>query len=75
MARLQPLVTVQAMRIELPLPSWNESTQRADDDAHTLTVEASAASEWSPWLWASEAAATLRTRPDVAAPVTVTVTF
>lgn len=63
------------MRIELPLPSWNESTHRADDDAHTLTVEACAPAEWSPWQWASEPAPTLRTQVEPAALLTVTVTF
>ncbi len=63
------------MRIELPLPSWNEPTQRADDDAHTLTVEASALHDWSPWQWPTEPAPTLRTQVDAAAAVTVTVTL
>jgi hypothetical protein len=75
MARMQRLVTVHPMRIELPLPSWNESTQRADDDAHTLTVEAAATTEWSPWQWSTEPVATLRTRVEAPAPVTVTVTL
>lgn len=62
------------MRIELPLPSWAETMPRADDDAHTLTVAASAM-EWAPWQWGSEPAATLRTQVDAAAQVTVTLTF
>ena len=63
------------MRIELPLPSWNEATHRADDDAHTLTVEASPASDWSPWQWASEPEATLRTQVAAATPAPVTITL
>jgi hypothetical protein len=73
-APAQPLVTVSAMRIELPLPSWAETMPRADDDAHTLTVAASPV-EWTPWQWGSEPVTTLRTQVDAAAPVAVKITF
>jgi len=62
------------MRIELPLPSWAETTPRADDDAHTLTV-APAPMEWSPWQWGSDPAPTLRLQVDAARPRAVTLTF
>ena len=61
------------MRIELPLPSWAETTLRVDDDAHTLTV-APAPMEW-PWQWGSEPAATQETKVLAAAPVVLTLTL
>jgi hypothetical protein len=48
------------MRIELPLPAWAESAQRADDDAHTLTVAPSVAADWVAWQWPSEPAPCVR---------------
>jgi len=64
------------MRIELPLPSWADTTPRADDDAHTLTVAAAPATlEWAPWQWGSDPTPTLRLQVEAALPVTVTVTF
>jgi len=62
------------MRIELPLPSWAETTQRIDDDAHTLTV-APVVMEWTPWQWGSDPAPTLRTQVEAAPSMTVTLTF
>lgn len=62
------------MRIELPLPSWADTTQRADDDAHTLTV-APAPMEWSPWQWGSDPVPTVRLQVDAARPRAVTLTF
>lgn len=62
------------MRIELPLPSWADTTLRVDDDAHTLTV-APAPVEWTPWQWGSDPAPTLRTHVAAAPTVTVTLTF
>jgi hypothetical protein len=62
------------MRIELPLPSWADTTPRVDDDAHTLTV-ATAPLEWTPWQWGSDPAPTLRLQVEAAAPLTVTLTF
>jgi hypothetical protein len=35
------------MRIELPPASWADTAHRADDDAHTLTLVAQAADEWT----------------------------
>lgn len=63
------------MRIELPLPAWNESTQRADDDAHTLTLAPAPATEWVPWHWPTDPAPTLRAGIAAQPPVTVTVTL
>jgi hypothetical protein len=63
------------MRIELPLPSWAESTQRAEDDAQTLTVAPAPVTEWVAWQWATEPARPLRTQVSAGPPVTVTLTF
>ena len=61
------------MRIELPLPSWADTTPRADDDAHTLTV-APAPLEWTPWHWDGNPSPTLRLQVGSAprAPLTLT---
>lgn len=48
---------------------------RADDDAHTLTMAPSPATEWVSWQWPSEPAPTLRTSIAARPPVTVTVTL
>ncbi len=74
-AAAQPLVTVRDMRIELPLPAWHESTQRADDDAHTLTVEAPRATEWVAWQWPVDPSHTLRTEVRATPPVVLTITL
>jgi hypothetical protein len=73
-APAQPLVTVDDMRIELPLPSWAETMPRADDDAHTLTM-APSPMEWTPWQWGSDPAPTLRTQVDAMPVVPVTLTL
>jgi hypothetical protein len=62
------------MRIELPLPSWADTTPRVDDDAHTLTV-AAAPMEWAPWQWGSDPAPTLRLQVEAAPAVTITLSF
>jgi hypothetical protein len=65
------------MRIELPLPSWADTTLHVDDDAHTLTVAASPL-DWAPWQWGSDPVpSTLRLQVDVAlaAAQTLTITF
>ncbi len=36
------------MRIELPIPSWADTVQRAEEDAHTLTIAVQSTSEWMP---------------------------
>jgi hypothetical protein len=36
------------MRIELPIPSWADTVQRAEEDAHTLTIAVPSTSEWMP---------------------------
>lgn len=63
------------MRIELPLPSWNESTHRGDDDAHTLTVEPPVASEWAAWQWPAEPSQKLRVCVEAPATVPLTITL
>ena len=62
------------MRIELPLPTWAEFSQRAEDDAHTLTV-APPSPEWVGWQWACEPATTLRTEVDAEPGATLTLTL
>lgn len=63
------------MRIELPLPSWAETAQRAEDDAHTLTLAPSSAPDWVQWQWASDAAPAVRVQSTHGIPVTLTLTF
>jgi hypothetical protein len=65
----------RSMRIELPSASWADTVQRAEDDAHTLTVASAPATEWAAWQWATEPARPLRTQVSAALPVTVTLTF
>lgn len=45
---VQHVVTVQAMRIELPSASWADTAPRPEDDAHTLTVALQTPSDWAP---------------------------
>jgi hypothetical protein len=63
------------MQIELPLPALNDSAQRADDDAHTLTLGQASAPEWAHWQWAQDYAPTLRTQVEAGSPVTLTITL
>ena len=63
------------MRIELPLPSWADTAPRGDDDAHTLTVAPSPATEWVRWQWMEEPAATQRVQVEAAAMVMMTLTL
>lgn len=51
----QPLVTVRFMRIELPIPSWADTVQRAEEDAHTLTIPVPSTSGWMPLAGADAA--------------------
>jgi hypothetical protein len=37
-----------SMRIELPIPSWADTVQRAEEDAHTLTIPVPSTSGWMP---------------------------
>ena len=62
------------MRIELPSTSWAD-TQRAEEDAHTLTVAAQAATDLLAGAWRADAGEPLRTQVDDAEPVIVTITF
>lgn len=45
----------RSMRIELPIPSWADTVQRAEDDAHTLTVPVPSTSGWMPLAGADDA--------------------
>lgn len=72
---MQPLVTVQAMRIELPPDAWADTAQRAEDDAHTLTVAAPARTDWVQWQWAAEPATAVRVQVQREAPPTLTLTL
>ena len=63
------------MRIELPPASWADTAQRAEDDAHTLTVAGPAAPDWVQWQWHVHPALVLHTQVAADAPVTLTITF
>ena len=63
------------MRIELPSTSWADTVQRAEDDAHTLTVATQPATEWLGGSWRAEPQQALRTQVGEAQPVFVTITF
>lgn len=64
------------MRIELPIPSWADAAQRAQDDAHTLTLpEPRSVVLPEHWLPAFDAGDTLRVAvPCLRLPV-ITLTF
>jgi hypothetical protein len=63
------------MRIEMPSNNWADALQRADDDAHTLTVAARPAVGWVAGAWQPEPAATLRTGVAAATAPELTLTF
>jgi hypothetical protein len=63
------------MRIELPSNAWADVVQRADDDAHTLTVAAQPASGWVAGAWQPQPAATLRTEVAALQAPVLTLTF
>lgn len=62
------------MRIELPSASWADTVQRAEEDAHTLTV-ATPATDWLGGSWRAQPQQALRTQVSEAEPVLVTITF
>lgn len=63
------------MRIELPSASWADTVQRAEEDAHTLTVAAQPATEWLGGSWRAEPLQSLSTSVGDAEPVFLTLTF
>ena len=63
------------MRIELPSNDWADAMQRADDDAHTLTVAAQPAVGWVAGPWQPESGSTLRTEVAVLQGAVLTLTF
>lgn len=63
------------MRIELPANDWVDAMQRAEDDAHTLTIAAQPAVGWIAGAWQPEAALTLRTEVAVLPVAVLTLTF
>ncbi|HEX7888030.1 MAG TPA: hypothetical protein VF522_01615 [Ramlibacter sp.] len=63
------------MRIELPPASWADTAQRAEDDAHTLTVAAPAAADWVQWQWPTGPEETLRVEVPGEQPRRLTLTF
>jgi hypothetical protein len=63
------------MRIELPSTSWADTVQRAEEDAHTLTVAAQPLTEWPAATPFSEAALTVRTEVAGGDAVELTLTF
>lgn len=74
---VQHVVTVQAMRIELPSASWTDTVLRAEDDAHTLTVAMQSASDWAPLdlLGHVDPATSVRTAVARTEPQQLTLTF
>lgn len=63
------------MRIELPPASWADTTHRAEDDAHTLTVAVQAAPDWVQWQWPADPALCVRTQVPAGEPQALTITF
>jgi hypothetical protein len=63
------------MRIELPSVSWDATVQRAEDDAHTLTLGAQPANDWLPGDVMADPAGTVRTGIAPAEPTPLTITF
>lgn len=65
------------MRIELPATAWADTANRADDDAHTLTMAAHAqpGTEWLGSFWAVEPGPTLHVAVPAAQPVVLTITL
>ena len=63
------------MRIELPPGSWADTAQRVEDDAHTLTVAAHVAADWTQWQWATASEQTLRIEVPADQPLRLTITF
>ena len=63
------------MRIELPRSSWADTVQRAEDDAHTLTMAAQATADWVRWPHPADPATTVRVEVPAADPVIFTLTF
>ena len=63
------------MRIELPPSPWADAMLRAEDDAHTLTVDALPTAEWAAGVLVLDPELRLRTEVTVQAPVTLTLTF
>ncbi len=63
------------MRIELPPPSWSDNVQRAEDDAHTLTMAAPAQATWVHWALPVDAANSVRVEVPAGEPVVLTLTF
>lgn len=63
------------MRIELPSASWADTVQRAEDDAHTLTVAGQSASDWAPLELPREDDTAVRMEVERAEPVVLTLTF
>lgn len=72
---MQPVVTVQSMRIELPPASWAEAAHRAEDDAHTMTVATQSAPDWVHWQWPADPALSSRMQVATTEAVTLTITF
>lgn len=63
------------MRIELPSTTWADTLHRSDDDAHTLTVSAQPAPEWSGVPWTAQAEPLLRVQVAPGEALVLTLTF
>jgi hypothetical protein len=63
------------MRIELPPASWADTAQRAEDDAHTLTVAAQTTADWVQWQWPADPVLSIRVEVPATEPEALTLTF
>ena len=65
----------RSMRIELPPASWADTVQRAEDDAHTLTVAAQQSPDWVKWQWPADPALCVRVQVAASEPQVLTLTL
>lgn len=65
----------EVMRIELPSTSWADTVQRAEDDAHTMTVAAQPALDWFLDAWSANCGLTQRVEVPATEPQALTLTF
>jgi hypothetical protein len=63
------------MRIELPSTPWADAAQRAQDDAHTITLPAQRMSLTDAWLALAAGEEGFRVAIAAADPETLTLTF
>jgi hypothetical protein len=59
----------------MPRSTWADTVQRAEDDAHTLTMAAQAQAAWVPWPLPAETGPAVRVEVPDGEPVFFTLTF